>query len=50
MTSLRYRKSTHSGGGNDCVEVAFSDGRGYSEWNAFLLGVKDDEFQPPPTG
>jgi hypothetical protein len=34
--ALRWRKSSHSGGGNDCVEVAFA-GRSV---RALVVGVR----------
>ena len=63
LASLAWRKSSLSGNGPDCVEVAFSaeaayvrnsrqsDGRVLSflphEWNAFIAGVHKGEFEFP---
>jgi hypothetical protein len=57
-----WRKSTHSLN-NGCVEVAFVDGQvgvrdskdpdgpalvfTASEWEAFIAGARDGEFEPP---
>ena len=57
---LVYRKSSFSGGGENCVEVAFTSTAVYvrnskrphedpkvfthDEWNAFTLGAKAGEF------
>ena len=61
--SVAWRKSSASGGGPDCVEVAFSAGSVYvrnsrhsggplleflhKEWTAFLVGVHKGEFELP---
>lgn len=59
--SLTWRKSSYSGSGDNCVEVAALPGGGQAvrdsknpdgpvltftpdEWNAFIEGVKDGEF------
>jgi hypothetical protein len=63
LASLAWRKSSLSGTGPDCVEVAFSaeaayvrnsrqsDGHVLSflphEWNAFIAGVQNGEFGFP---
>ena len=63
-TPLRWRKSTRSGA-NACVEVAFLDDQvavrdskhqhqaalvfTHTEWQAFLTGVRDGEFDWPDT-
>ncbi|MET8000520.1 DUF397 domain-containing protein [Nonomuraea glycinis] len=56
-----WRKSSHSGSGDNCVEVAALPGGGQAvrdskspdgpvltftpgEWNAFIEGVRDGEF------
>lgn len=57
---IRWRKSVASGSNGDCVEVAFTDKSvlmrnsqyplgpqlsfSYSEWTAFLTGVRQGEF------
>ena len=61
-TPLRWRKSTRSGA-NGCVEVAFLDDQvavrdskhqhqaalvfTHTEWQAFLTGARDGEFDLP---
>jgi hypothetical protein len=63
LASLAWRKSSLSGNGPDCVEVAFSaeaayvrnsrrsDGHVLSflphEWKAFIAGVQNGEFEFP---
>ncbi|MBE3206657.1 DUF397 domain-containing protein [Frankia sp. CH37] len=59
-----WRKSSHSGGNGQCVEVAFLDAGNVavrdsknqngpvliftpSEWDAFIGGAKDGEFERP---
>jgi hypothetical protein len=59
--NLHWRKSSYSGGAQQCVEVAQAEDGGrwlrdsknhaqpahyftYDEWNAFISGVKDGEF------
>jgi len=47
FSGVRWRKSSHSGGGNDCVEVAFVAG------GAALRDSKDPEggaFRLPSSG
>ncbi|MEU7783499.1 MULTISPECIES: DUF397 domain-containing protein [unclassified Amycolatopsis] len=47
LSGARWRKSSHSGGGNDCVEVAFVDG------GAAVRDSKDPEggaFRLPASG
>jgi hypothetical protein len=47
LSGLRWRKSSHSGGGNDCVEVAFVAG------GAAVRDSKDPEggaFRLPASG
>jgi len=47
LTGARWRKSSHSGGGNDCVEVAFVAG------GAAVRDSKDPEggaFRLPSSG
>jgi len=61
LTGLQWRKSTRSGGNNDCVEAADLPNGGMAvrdskdpdgpilcftaaEWEAFVVGVKDGEF------
>jgi hypothetical protein len=59
-----WRKSSRSGGGDNCVEVRYLDGvvqvrdsedpepiQTYtrSQWSAFLAGVRSGEFEIPPT-
>lgn len=41
---LAWRRSSHSGGGNDCVEVAFHEGR------AVLRDSKDPRYGVLVTG
>lgn len=59
---FRWRKSSHSGGGNDCVEVAFFEegaavrdsknpAAGFlrlstSEWDAFLSAARANDLTP----
>lgn len=59
---FEWRKSSYSGGGNDCVEVAFTDDGAAVrdsknpeagalrlpavEWNAFLAAAKTGELTP----
>lgn len=64
LSGAEWFKSSHSGGGNDCVEIAHLDGGGVgvrdskdpagpsliftaSEWDAFVGGVKEGEFDRP---
>jgi len=63
LSSATWRKSSHSGSGANCVEVAFLDGcvavrntndRDGSllaftpaEWEAFIAGARDGEFDLP---
>jgi Domain of unknown function (DUF397) len=60
LTDARWHKSSISGSGDNCVEVAFVDGAiavrdsknpdgpallyTRSEWDAFIGGIKDGEF------
>ncbi|WP_194904208.1 DUF397 domain-containing protein [Catenulispora rubra] len=65
MTVLepRWRKSSHSGGGDNCLQVRYVGGvvqvrdsedpepvQTYtrSQWDAFLAGVRSGEFELPP--
>jgi Domain of unknown function (DUF397) len=61
VTSLRWRKSSHSGSGNNCVEfasmataVAVRDSKnpdgghlvfGAHAWEAFITGIKRGEYE-----
>ena len=61
-TTSRWFKSSYSANGADCVEVAFTDDLvairdsknpagpiltfTHPEWDAFLAGVKHNEFDP----
>lgn len=63
--NIVWRKSMASGANGDCVQVAFTEklvlvrhsrnpfgpqlSFSYSEWAAFLTGVRDGEFEPPST-
>ncbi len=64
LSAAAWRKSSHSGGNGQCVEVAFLDAGQVAvrdsknqngpaliftpgEWDAFLCGVKDREFELP---
>lgn len=63
LNELNWFKSSYSDAGNDCVETAFHgeyvfvrdaknrDGEALrftrSEWNAFLRGARDGEFDLP---
>ncbi|WP_454194755.1 DUF397 domain-containing protein [Nocardia sp. Marseille-Q1738] len=64
LSGARWFKSSHSGGGNDCVEVAHLDGGTVGvrdsknpsgpalvftpgEWDAFLAGAAEGEFERP---
>ena len=63
LARARWFKSSHSSGGNGCVEVAFlGDQVGVrdsknptgpapvfttDEWSALLTGIRDGEFEPP---
>ncbi|CAM4132237.1 DUF397 domain-containing protein [Nocardia ninae] len=63
LSGAKWFTSSHSGGGQDCVEVAFHGGIvgvrdsknptgpalvfTPSEWAAFTAGVVEGEFNPP---
>lgn len=64
LSKAQWFKSSHSGGGNDCVEIAHLDGGmvgvrdsknpgggalvfSPSEWDAFVAGARDGEFNRP---
>lgn len=63
LTNARWKKSTRSGSNGSCVEVAITDEGvavrdtkdrtktphiyTLAEWNAFIGGVKDGEFDLP---
>lgn len=63
LTGARWKKSTRSGGNGSCVEVAITDEGvavrdtkdrtkaphiyTHDEWDAFVGGVKDGEFDLP---